>query len=62
MKRIGLLVVFICIFAITGFITNAQAAKGKVEIAYVEWACATASAAAVPASSGSARKRVVRRR
>lgn len=49
MKRIGLLVVFICIFAITGFITNAQAAKGKVEIAYVEWACATASANVVKA-------------
>lgn len=47
MKRIGFIIILLCL--LVGFPPNAEAAKGTVKIAYVEWACATASANVVKA-------------
>ncbi|HPI91636.1 MAG TPA: glycine betaine ABC transporter substrate-binding protein [Deltaproteobacteria bacterium] len=49
MKRIGILVILMSLVTFIGFVPAATAAKGKVEIAYVEWSCATASSNVVKA-------------
>lgn len=37
MKRVGFLAIFIALLSFVGLVPGAFAAKGKVEIAYVEW-------------------------
>jgi len=49
MKKIGLAVIILALVLTMGFFSNASAAKGEVELAYVEWSCATASVNVVKA-------------
>lgn len=49
MKKIGLLIIILALVFGMGPISNASAAKGEVELAYVEWSCATASVNVVKA-------------
>ena len=43
MKKIGLVTIILALALIIAPFSNACAAKGEVELAYVEWSCATAS-------------------
>ncbi|MBW2599318.1 MAG: glycine betaine ABC transporter substrate-binding protein [Deltaproteobacteria bacterium] len=49
MKKIGLAVIILALVLTMGFFSNASAAKGEVELVYVEWSCATASVNVVKA-------------
>jgi len=49
MKKIGLMVIILALVLVVGSFPNALAAKGEVELAYVEWSCATASVNVVKA-------------
>ena len=49
MKKIGLAVIILALVLTMGFFSNASAAKGEVELAHVEWSCATASVNVVKA-------------
>lgn len=49
MKKIGLAGIILVLVLTMGVFSNASAAKGEVELAYVEWSCATASVNVVKA-------------
>jgi len=49
MKKLCLAVLILSLVLVTGPFSNTFAAKGEVELAYVEWACATASVNVVKA-------------
>ena len=49
MKKLGLVAIILALVFGMGIFSNVSAAKGEIELAYVEWSCATASVNVVKA-------------